>query len=231
MPELPLFKNKQEKIFLAGKNVLSEYYGILSDEERLNKYTLYAPFDGAFTNVVLETGSVANPGSRLASIIETGNLEVEVPLDPVDITWVKIGDKVKVTGESFKDTLSGTIVRKASFVDPATQSFNVYAKLWARAGQGVYNGQYLQVHINDVTVDNAMEIPRNAVFNSNEVYTVKDSILYKKQIKVIRVAEHNIIFRGLNKGEMVVSEPLASVREGMKVVAAASQKPQAPGRN
>ena len=64
---------------------------------------------------------------------------------------------------------------------------------------------------------NVMEIPRNAVFNSNEVYVVDDSILVKKKVNVEKISETTLFFSGLEKGEDVVIEPLINASENMKV--------------
>ncbi|MEZ5082311.1 MAG: hypothetical protein R2750_02485 [Bacteroidales bacterium] len=49
-------------------------------EVRLSKYKLYAPFNGTFTAVYMEPGLVAKQScSRIASMIRTDKLELEVP--------------------------------------------------------------------------------------------------------------------------------------------------------
>ncbi|MDZ7776401.1 MAG: hypothetical protein U5L09_12760 [Bacteroidales bacterium] len=66
-PGLPVIKSNQTKIFLSSRQLLSNYYNIKGQEEQLKKYTMKAPFDGTFTQVMLEEGSVANPGSRICT--------------------------------------------------------------------------------------------------------------------------------------------------------------------
>ncbi len=62
LPELPEITEEKLKIFLASRNVLSEYYGIQQDEKRLARHSLYAPFNGAFTQVNFEVGAYVNSG-------------------------------------------------------------------------------------------------------------------------------------------------------------------------
>ncbi|MCD4731696.1 MAG: efflux RND transporter periplasmic adaptor subunit, partial [Bacteroidales bacterium] len=97
LPELPELDSDKEKVFLASRNVLNDYFSIKSSEVRLSKYRLYAPFNGTFTAVYLEPGSVANPGSRIASMIRTDKLELEVPVRIEDAYWIQVGDKVQVS--------------------------------------------------------------------------------------------------------------------------------------
>ena len=56
LPELPKLDSNKEKVFLASRNILNDYFNIKSAEVRLAKYRLYAPFNGTFTTVYLETG-------------------------------------------------------------------------------------------------------------------------------------------------------------------------------
>ena len=62
-----------------------------------------------------------------------------------------------------------------------------------------------------------MEVPRNIVFNTNEVFIVNDNRIHKKQINIIKVNEKSLIFNGLKPGEVVVMQPLINVLEGTQV--------------
>ena len=62
-----------------------------------------------------------------------------------------------------------------------------------------------------------MEIPRKAVFNSNEVFVVKDSLLLKKDINVIKTTEETLFFNGLEESLKIVVEPLINASENTKV--------------
>lgn len=62
-----------------------------------------------------------------------------------------------------------------------------------------------------------MELPRNAVFNSDQVFTVVDGKLKKEKINVIKWNEATLIFDGLKAGKKVVAEPLINARENAPV--------------
>lgn len=217
LPDLPQAKSKQEKVFLATRNVLSDYYAIKSEEVRFNKYNIYAPFNGTFTDVMLEPGSVANPGSRIGKIISTDVLELEVPIDVTNSKWIKKGDKVQILSEDNETQWKGTLIRKSSFVDPQTQSFSAFVTIVPKTDQPIFKGQYLKAIFPGMEIKNCMEIPRKAVFNHNEVYIVEDSVLRKKEIKVHKLNEETLIFSGLNEGTKLVMESLVGATENMKV--------------
>lgn len=217
LPELPSIQTKKEKIFLASRNILSDYYSIKSNELRLDKYNIYAPFTGVYTQVFSEVGSVANPGARLAQIIRTDRLELEVPIYVNDVKWIKKGDDVEITNEEGILSWRGNVLRIAQYVDPTTQSISVFVKVYSKYNQPVYNGQYLKAMFPGKVVQNSFEIPRNSVFNSDEVYVVVNGLLQKRSIEIKKMNENSVIFTGLEEGVDVVVEPLINVVENSKV--------------
>jgi multidrug efflux pump subunit AcrA (membrane-fusion protein) len=217
LPELPEIDSEKVRIFLASRNILNDYFTIKGTEIRLYKHWIYAQFDGTFTDVMLEAGSIANPGSRIASIISTERLELEVPVEVKDIPWIKVDQKVNIYSEDGNMEWQGIVIRVADFVDPNTQSVSVFVKVVPSANQPLYEGQYLQARFNGKVINDAMEIPRRAVFNANEVFVVDDNMLRKARINVIKVNRETLIFDGLDEGTVLVTEPLAGATEGNKV--------------
>ncbi|MCF8302723.1 MAG: efflux RND transporter periplasmic adaptor subunit [Bacteroidales bacterium] len=217
MPELPDIKSNQEKVFLATRNILNDYYTIKSEQIRVSKYKLYAPFKGSYSEVMLEVGAVANPGTRIAKMIRTDRLEVEIPLEPTNARWAKPGKRITIMNETLTKSWEGKIIRKSEFVDPGTQMINIYAGLDQDKNGSLFSGAYMKARFKTGIIDNVMEIPRKAVFNSNQVYTVQDSLLKKKVITIIKSGKNNVIFNGLDEGTELVVEPLVNASENMKV--------------
>jgi len=217
LPELPPVSSEQEKIFVASRNILSEYYSIKSDEVTLEKYTLRAPFNGTFTEVNMEVGAIANPGATLAKIIRTDRLELEVPIETTDAQWIDVGDSVDVSTEDGLMHWLGRIVRKSDFVDPATQSRSIFVRIIPTADKPIYRGQYLKAVFNGKEIENAMEIPRNAVFNHNLVFVIEDKKLVKKEIIIRKINEKTLIFSGLEENTELVVEPLIGAMENTQV--------------
>ena len=217
LPELPEITSDQQRIFLASRNILNDYFTIKSSEIQLSKHRIYAPFDGTFTDVMLEVGSIANPGSRIARIINTGMLELEVPIPVEEIKWVNKGAKVTLSSGDGTQNWTGTVVRKADYVDRNSQSVSVFISVQNNASAPLFEGQYLKASFDGEISGNAMEIPRRAVFNSNMVFVVKDSLLEKAEINILKINQETMIFNGIDKGVFVVSEPLINVVEGTRV--------------
>jgi multidrug efflux pump subunit AcrA (membrane-fusion protein) len=232
LPELPAVRNEKLKIFLASRNVLSEYYGIKQDEKRLKRHSLYAPFNGTFTQVNFEVGGYVNAGGQIAKMIRTDQLEVEVPVKNDLSKWIKIGDKVQVFSKNRTSAMPGVVVRKSNFLDPRTQSRSIFVKVQHSANDILLAGEYKLVEFPGQKIKDAMEIPRNAVFNSNEVFAVIDGKLKKRVIDIIKVNETTLIFNGLPEGQKIVVEPLINAKENSPVGIIGEEEPQTknPGK-
>jgi membrane fusion protein (multidrug efflux system) len=233
LPPMPEIKNNTLKIFLASRNVISEYYNIQRDELQLQRHTVRAPFNGTFIEVYMELGAYTNTGGRVARAINTDHLELEVPLKRVDAAWVQIGDPVTVTSEGTY-TWKGKVIRKSQFVDENTQSQTIFISIPYDRQKPLMAGEYLVATFPVRPIEDAMEIPRNSVFNNNEVFVAREGRLAKQQINVIKRNESTLIFNGLTEGDSVVVQQLINVSEGTliqvdKEAAAQQVGPGGPG--
>ncbi|WP_321347352.1 efflux RND transporter periplasmic adaptor subunit [uncultured Draconibacterium sp.] len=228
LPEMPVVQNEKLKIFLASRGVLTEYYGIKQDEKRLKRHTLYAPFDGTFTQVNYETGSYVNTGGQIARMIRTDHVEIEVPVPNEDSEWIKIGDQVKIQSNKDQSEIEGKVVRKSDFIEDETQSRSIFVMVNKADADKVLPGEYFEVQFPGQKIPEAMEIPRGAVFNSTTVYVVIDGELKKREINVIKRNETTLIFNGLPEGAKVVAEPLINVKENtpVNILGEEENKPQ-----
>ena len=118
LPPLPEITDDKLKIFLASRNVISEYYNIQRDQLQLSRYTVKAPFNGTFKEVYMETGAYTNTGGRVARAIRTDELELVVPLKRADAVWVKPGDPVTVQSDDIDFSWKGKVIRKSQYQLP-----------------------------------------------------------------------------------------------------------------
>jgi len=216
LPELPKIDSEKEQVFMASQGVLPEYYNLHQQEIRLKKYNLYAPFDGAFQRVNKQVGAIASPGAALATIVRTDKLEVIVPVPPEDARWISPGDKVKLTGNK-GIARNGNVTRVADFLDPSTQSVNIYVEYIPSGPRSFKVGEFVKANFKISRTVSGFMIPREAVMDNEEVYTVKDNRLRKRSVKVIRKLQDNAVISGLENGTLIVSESLVDVSEGQKV--------------
>lgn len=216
-PSFPEIKDPQLEIFLASRNIISEYYSIKKDELQLKRHSLYAPYDGTYKDVFLEESAYTNTGGKIAAAIRTDLLVIEIPMERQDAYWVKIGDNVTVINDLSKEKSNGKVVRKSAFIDENTQSQSLFVNVSNKNGDNFLQGEYVHVVFPGHPIENVMEIPRNAVFNNNEVFVIVDGRLEKRLINKVKVNEKTFLINGLKEGEILVSQALINVLEGTPV--------------
>jgi len=229
LPKLPNIKNTALKTFLASRNTLSEYFVIKKEELSLKRRSVYAPFNGTYTDVLLEAGAYTNMGGRVAKAIQTDKLELEIPLERFHSDFVKIGDPVKIISEKRSKEWTGKVIRKSQFVDPGTQSQSVFVNVKYSKTDPALAGEYLKAVFKGQKVSNVMEVNRNAVFNSNEVFIIVNGRLQKREISIIKINEKTLLFQGLKEGVKLVTQPLINVMEGSAVSILGESKENSKG--
>jgi membrane fusion protein (multidrug efflux system) len=216
LPELPKVKTVKEKIFIASKNILSEYYTIQSEEERLRKYSSYAPFDGTIVDVYTQIGAIANPGARIATVAKTSDLEIAVPISNSEANNVEIGDTAHIklnTGSTFL----GIVERKSAVVNQQTQSVNIYVSVEDNTSGELSNGMYVNVELKQGEMNNVMEIPRRILNAESHVYVVKDSLMSKVPVEVKHTMGETYLVSGLNNGQILVNQIVENHSDTLKV--------------
>lgn len=230
LKELPKASSNQVKTFLATKNILRDYYSIKSAEENLKKYYVYAPYDGSIATVNLEVGTIVSPGANIAGIIRTDQLELEIPIEVNNIRWINEGAEVDVMSEDGTKAWKGEVVRIADYVDPSTQSINIYVNIDAGPHSGLYDGLYLKTIIPGNPLENAMEIPRRVLMNEDEVFVVDGGVLKARKVNVQKINRDRVLIspvdsNGLYQGDSLVIEAPANAIENMKVTTIETKEP------
>jgi multidrug efflux pump subunit AcrA (membrane-fusion protein) len=217
LPPLPQIDHEPMRIFLASRNVLADYYAIEQAELKLSRHTIKAPFNGVFVTVNLEAGAYTNTGGRIGRILATEALEVDVSVGNGNAHWIKTGDPVVLTSERRDKTWKGNVVRVSEFVDETTQSRSVFVSVPLDTQGPLYAGEYLTAKFEGAPVENVMKIPRNALFNYNEVFTVRESLLKIEEVVVVKLTETEALIRGPEENIYVVTQPLINVAENTPV--------------
>lgn len=209
LPELPKRNSEKEQIFLASNGILTEYYALKQREITLGKYELVAPFDGAFKRVNREIGAIASMGVELASVIRTDRLEIIAPVFPDDAKWIKVGDVVNISKGNEK-VYSGKVSRLASFVDPTTQSINVYVA-YKNIDNKILEGEFVDLVFNISKPVAGAELPRESLIDDNHVYVINGNNIERAEVEVVQLLDDKVIISGLNEQQLVVTESLVNV--------------------
>jgi membrane fusion protein (multidrug efflux system) len=213
MPELPQIESEKERVFVASKNILTQYYSIIQQEVNFKRYTLYAPFDGSYKSVTSEVGSVASMNMQIATLIRTDEMEVIVPVLPEKLEWIAKGMKVEFIRNNGK-TVKGKVSRVAGFIDPGSQSVNVYVTVRNNHSNYLLEGEYVEAAFTSPGAVSGMVVPREALLKNNRVYVLENGQIQEREVKVVERLEDSYIIEGFKEGETVVVESLVDVKPG-----------------
>jgi len=213
MPTLPTLNSEKEKVFVASKNILSQYYTIKQQEVNFSRYEIYAPFDGSYRSVSAEVGSVAGMNMKIASLIRTDVMEVIVPVLPEKLEWIREGSQVRLEKNNGQ-VVSGKIVRIADFIDPTSRSVNVYVSVSNKRGASLLEGAYVDATFTGAETVAGMLIPREAMISDKEVYVLEEGHLQGKEVEIIDRQEDYYVISGFEEGQVLVVESLVDVKPG-----------------
>ena len=212
--------------FIQAKNqVESLQKSIATLQTQRGKSNIYAPNSGVVEEIYTNQGEVAGPGSPIAKIINTSNLQVVADIPENYLTSVKRGTSVKVTLPAMENAEQTVKVSKiGSMIDPNNRTFQIEVPISNRGGK-VKPNLMAMVEFKSSDSDNAVVIPTNLVQNSLEgdfVFIVekKDTNQVAKKVK-IEVGDsyegETLVLNGLKGGEILVADGSNLVRDGERV--------------
>ncbi|MCT4580565.1 MAG: efflux RND transporter periplasmic adaptor subunit [Flavobacteriales bacterium] len=216
LPPLPDFKSSKEKSFIISRNILSQYYSIKSDEERLKKYIITAPFSGSIIESFSDQGATVSPGMAIIKILREGKLEIEIPVLSKNLPLVKLGQEVQLKSNQ-NNLIVGKVTRIGDYVNAMTQTFPVFVAI-QNSDNDLYNGMYLEAKINCNSEQVATRIPRTAIFDEDYIFLVDQKGTLKKQKVTISTSQDKtVLVTNLKDGTAIVSEAIVNAKEGTKV--------------
>ena len=211
--DLPEQSTNNETFFLTGRGIISSYYGVRSAEERLNKYSITAPFDGIVSSSFVENGTMARAGLVLGEFINSDSFEIEVNI-PTEYKPYIILDKevnIKLSDES---SVVGKINRINNNVNRETQTVSVFVKSNSKK---LSDGMYVDLDLSLKSIENSFKISRSMIKNDSIVHTVESMAVKNKIVNPEFFGDNYAIVTGLDDGDLVIKTQIPEIFEGMKV--------------
>jgi multidrug efflux pump subunit AcrA (membrane-fusion protein) len=216
LPKIPDLKSEKLKRFVAGKGILNSYFSIKSQEEKLSKFSLKAPFDGVLTNTFIQKGTLVRAGQKIGEFINPSLFELETEISLSDLQFVKKGSKVLLHSDDLNKNWEGFVSRVNSSLDPSSQMVRVFIRV---KGKSLKEGMFLRGFAKGVNFENATLINRKLLKNGG-VYLVDSNIVRYKKVEVVYVNEAKAIVKGLEEGSQYVSDNMKGLYDGLQVTTA-----------
>ncbi|MCI2228575.1 HlyD family efflux transporter periplasmic adaptor subunit [Polaribacter sp. MSW13] len=214
-PKLPNFSSDKEKYFISGRGILTAYYNVKNLEVRLSKYQIRAPFSGILTEALVSPGSLVRVGQKLGEYIDPRVYEMEVSINSEFADLLKVGNSVALSNLEKTKKYLGKVVRVNGKVDQVSQTIKAYVDV---KHPDLKEGMFLEANLVAKSEANAIEIPRKLLVDNIAVYTVKnDSILSLVTIHPVYFGDENVVVKGLEDNQKILTQVLPGAFEGMIV--------------
>ncbi|HEX4031729.1 MAG TPA: efflux RND transporter periplasmic adaptor subunit [Terracidiphilus sp.] len=183
-----------------------------------------APFDGVVTARNVDIGQLINQGAgtELFHLQALRTLRVYTNVPQVYSQSVRRGMKIPLTFPEYPGkTFTGTLVRTADAIDPASRTLLVEVDVDNRSGT-LMPGSLAQVHFKTPPIASTFIVPSAALIfrrHGLQVGTVIDG--NKAHLVAVIIGQDDggtvQIINGLNAGDQVIQDPPDSLIEGEKV--------------
>ncbi len=205
-------------------------------ELNLARTTVRAPFNCFIRSEQVDVGQYVRAGNKVATVAGTDRVEIVVPLQLEELTWLKIPrNGRKLDGSpatvrmSIGETLQewqGQVVRSFGEIDPRNRMAKVVVSVKDPFGKendehepGVElaPGMFAEVLLHGTEIEGVFVIPREAVRDNDTVWTVDENKkLEITKVEIVRRERENVfVSSGLEEGDQVVLTGLAAAADGM----------------
>ena len=192
-----------------------------------DKTTIRAPFSGTITERHQNVGNMARPGDALFTLVDLNTLLIYTHLPEMEWSHVAPGQQVILETETLPDgTFNGTIHRVSSIINPQNGTFKVTIRI-DDPGWRLKPGMFVKVTILADQHEGVLLIPKIALLEDDEVFTVKDSIATRVALTLgLQDADFTEIQEGLSPGDLVVIAGHRSMRDSTRVKIVAPEAPE-----
>ena len=232
---------RREPQLAEARAALASAEAQLADAQlALKRTAVVAPFDGRVRELNANIGQFVGAGTPLGTIFSSDVVEIDLPLTDNELgrlglslafedTKATPGPEVvfsaDVAGQT--RTWTGTLKRTAAAVSPRTRLITAiaevedpYGKAAELSGMPLAPGLYVNAAINGRTVENVVKVPRASLRGLDQVY-VGDPETGTLSIRQVRVVDSStegaFLLSGVEPGEYVITSPIKSVVDGMRI--------------
>jgi len=213
-PKLPQMTSDKENYFITGRGIVSQYYNVKTLEQRLSKYTISAPFSGILTEALVTEGTLIRGGQKLGEYINPAVYEMEVSISKSYVSLLKVGKNVVLNNLEGTQTFKGTVSRVNGSIDATTQTVTVFIEV---KDETLKEGMYLEAQLNAKEEENAIEIDRNLLLETQKIYVVRDSVLDVIPVKPIYFSDTKVVLKDVPNGSVILSSAVPGAYAGMLV--------------
>jgi membrane fusion protein, multidrug efflux system len=193
-------------------------------EKALKDCKIFAPASGHVQKKYFDKGSLLSAGSPLVTLVDNSQLELECVVPSYQLASIRLGQRAVFTTPTWGDRKFEGVV---SAINPVIESDNRSVKLIlkiANPGGELRSGMYARGEVTTDREANAIVIHRDSLIAENgqndaaSVYVVREGKAHHVPIQIGGSQQEKVLVRkGLNEGDVVITEIGPSLKEGIAV--------------
>ncbi|MFU8803327.1 MAG: efflux RND transporter periplasmic adaptor subunit [Bradymonadaceae bacterium] len=177
-------------------------------EERIERRSLRAPFQGTITRRFVDPGEAAAPGMPLLTLVDMSGAEVFWETDENNVARIEIGQRARVIPLAFPERpFDAVVFQIGPEVDPQRGVVAVRLTPVEPMADEFFPEMTVDVNLMIEEIEDAISVPASAVFEEDEesfVYIVDDEIVRKRSVRVLVNGDRWAAIEGIDIGERVV---------------------------
>jgi membrane fusion protein (multidrug efflux system) len=178
-----------------------------------------APFAGWASLRTVSVGAIMTAGTQIATISDVSRIKLDFTVPETRLTSLRVGQAINAQAAAFADrAFNGVIATIDPVIDPATRAVRVRAIL-PNPDRALKPGMLMTVRIL-ARQRRAMAVPELAVVgDGNDSFVfLADTDGKAKRVKIVTGARRDglvEIMQGLSPGQMIVTEGVVKLSDGM----------------
>lgn len=220
----PKLKESQIEVEQAQTQVATADRELDLASNEQEKTILKAPIEGVMGTRDLEVGAYVTPQTVVATLLEVGNVFVELGIIERDIERIRMGQRVKVTVDALSDApFQGTIDNLAPVIEGKSRTLTAKVKVENPQGK-LLPGMFARAEIAVFEKPNTLVVPTSSLKDMDgdgkfeSVFVVEGETARVKPITLgYLTTDYAEIAQGLEEGAQVVTEARGPLQDGASV--------------
>lgn len=215
---LDQYQTSYDASFAAYQSALAQ---AAQGHNTLSYTNLTAGASGVISAINVEEGQVVAAGQTVLTLVQSGELEVEINVPEGKIGEFAAGTPVSISFWAIKGKVSGTVREISPMADSATRTYRVRVSI-PNPPSNLELGMTASVTINASDDKNkGMVLPLSAIYQNGDepkVWVVgDDNSVTLKPVTVTDFGDNEVSVTGLNPTDLVVIAGVHKLSEGEKV--------------
>lgn len=212
------YVNAHAAAVAAARQASAQY---AQGSNQLGYTALRAPSDGVISNINAEAGQVVAAGQTILTLVQDGELEIEMEAPENRYETIRNASKIQVTFWALPNrVVEGSVREMAPIADKTSRTYKVRIQLINPPAE-LKLGMTASVSIAAAGSQPSVLVPISAIYqtgSSPSVWVVKDETASLRPVKLGAFGDGSVqVLEGLANNDVVITAGVHKLKEGQKV--------------